>query len=110
MSARARRGRTRRLLVAAAAVVTMVAAGGCTIGVAEPAADRPAGTTGTTTAPAPPPAPPQRKASNVAMTKLAPGQKPPQFILFSFDGVGLSPNWDMFLEVAERVDARFTAL
>ncbi|AXK84535.1 polysaccharide deacetylase family protein [Nocardia farcinica] len=110
MSARARRGRTRRLLVAAAAVVTMVAAGGCTIGVAEPAADRPAATTGTTTAPAPPPAPPQRKASNVAMTKLAPGQKPPQFILFSFDGVGLSPNWDMFLEVAERVDARFTAL
>ncbi|WP_072815872.1 polysaccharide deacetylase [Rhodococcus zopfii] len=44
------------------------------------------------------------------MTRLAPGETPPQFVLFSFDGVGLTPNWDMFLETAERVDARFSAL
>lgn len=44
------------------------------------------------------------------MTRLAPGEKPPQFILFSFDGVGVSENWDMFLDTAKKVDARFTAL
>lgn len=44
------------------------------------------------------------------MTTLAPGQKPPQFILFSFDGVGVSKNWDMFLQTAKQADARFTAL
>ena len=53
---------------------------------------------------------PQRAASNVPMTRLAPGETPPQFVLFSFDGVGLTPNWDMFLDTAERVDARFSAL
>ncbi|MFC6010442.1 polysaccharide deacetylase [Nocardia lasii] len=53
---------------------------------------------------------PVRKPSNVPMVKLAHGERPPQFVLFSFDGVGLSPNWDLFLETAERVDARFTAL
>lgn len=53
---------------------------------------------------------PQRPASNVPMTRLAPDEEPPQFVLFSFDGVGLTPNWDMFLDTAEEVDARFTAL
>lgn len=53
---------------------------------------------------------PVRVASNVPMTRLASGQKPPQFVLFSFDGVGLTPNWDMFLNTAQRVDARSSAL
>lgn len=53
---------------------------------------------------------PQRLESNVPMTRLAPGEQPPQFVLFSFDGVGLNPNWDMFLDTAAQVDARFTAL
>lgn len=53
---------------------------------------------------------PARIASNVPMKKLAAGEKPPQFILFSFDGVGVSENWDLFLETAKDVDARFTAL
>ncbi|MFZ2510345.1 MAG: polysaccharide deacetylase [Gordonia sp. (in: high G+C Gram-positive bacteria)] len=44
------------------------------------------------------------------MTKLAPGENPPQFILFSFDGVGVTPNWDEFLKAADETDARFTAL
>lgn len=56
------------------------------------------------------PTEPVRAASNVPMTKLAPGAKPPQFILFSFDGVGVGPNWDMFLETAKETNARFTAL
>ncbi|HEY9314572.1 polysaccharide deacetylase [Williamsia sp.] len=44
------------------------------------------------------------------MTRLSAGEKPPQFILFSFDGVGVSENWDLFLETAEQSDARFSAL
>nr|WP_024332708.1 hypothetical protein [Gordonia hirsuta] len=63
----------------------------------------------TTDAPAEPPAP-VRKSSNVQIAPLAQGQKPPQFILFSFDGVGVSKNWDLFLDTADQVDARFTAL
>lgn len=51
-----------------------------------------------------------RAESNVPMTKLIAGQQPPQFFLFSFDGVGLTPNWDTFLDTAEKVDARFSAL
>ncbi len=51
-----------------------------------------------------------RKASNVTLKKLAPGEKPPQFVLFSFDGVGVSPNWDLFLETADATNARFTPL
>jgi hypothetical protein len=53
---------------------------------------------------------PERRASNVPMEKLAVGDKPPQFILFSFDGVGVSENWELFLKTADEVDARFTAL
>lgn len=53
---------------------------------------------------------PIRAPSNVPMSRLDEGQTPPQFVLFSFDGVGLTPNWDMFLETAADVDARFTAL
>ncbi|WP_437426837.1 polysaccharide deacetylase [Williamsia muralis] len=57
----------------------------------------------------PPPAP-ARLESNVAMERLSPNAKPPQFVLFSFDGVGVSENWDLFLDTASEVDARFTAL
>lgn len=89
--------------------------GACTVGTSddvtvadlEPADTAP----GVLSAPAQSPQPvPQRAESNVPMTRLAEGQTPPQFVLFSFDGVGLTPNWDMFLETADRVDARFTAL
>ncbi len=51
-----------------------------------------------------------RRPSNVPMKKLTPGERPPQFILFSFDGVGVTPNWDEFLKAAEETDSRFTAL
>lgn len=56
------------------------------------------------------PVKPVRKPSNVPMRKLEPGENPPQFILFSFDGVGVTKNWDEFLDAAEATDARFTAL
>lgn len=58
----------------------------------------------------PEPPKPVRLESNVPMTKLLPGEKPPQFILFSFDGVGVGPNWDLFLETAKESNSRFTAL
>lgn len=56
------------------------------------------------------PTKPARSASNVDFRRLEPGEQPPQFILFSFDGVGVTPNWDEFLDAAEDTDARFTAL
>nr|WP_244881176.1 polysaccharide deacetylase [Tsukamurella pseudospumae] len=51
-----------------------------------------------------------RRATNLPMRRLGPGERPPQFVLFSFDGVGVSPNWDLFLRTADRTGARFTAL
>ena len=51
-----------------------------------------------------------RRPSNVPMKKLTPGERPPQFILFSFDGVGVGENWDLFLDVSKETDSRFTAL
>ncbi|GAA4806013.1 hypothetical protein GCM10023353_06330 [Tomitella cavernea] len=63
-----------------------------------------------TETPAPPTAPLAPPPTNVPMTRLDPGAKPPQFVLFSFDGVGVTPNWDMFLDAARATSARFTAL
>jgi hypothetical protein len=65
-----------------------------------------------TTSPVPSPTPdgPSRAKSNVPMERLHPGAKPPQFVLFSFDGVGVSKNWTLFLDTAREADARFTAL
>lgn len=87
------------------AATAMLLVASCSSGIeVEPSAVRaPASTSDT-------PAAPERLASNVPMEKLAPGAKPPQFILFSFDGVGVTPNWDEFLQAADETDARFTAL
>lgn len=61
------------------------------------------------TTPEPTPSPtPTRLPSNVPMTKLAPGEQPPQFIIFSFDGAGWHDRWVEFSEAAAQVDARFT--
>lgn len=51
-----------------------------------------------------------RPATNLHLRRLAAGERPPQFVLFSFDGVGVSPNWDLFLDTAQKSGARFTAL
>lgn len=62
--------------------------------------------------PAAPPAPsatvPARAGTNVPMTRLAPGEQPPQFVLFSFDGAGWHDRWQEFMTAADQVDARFT--
>lgn len=57
-------------------------------------------------APATPPPPPPRPW----MRRLNPGEKPPQFILFSFDGVGSHEHWQRKLPLARKVNARFTGL
>jgi hypothetical protein len=50
----------------------------------------------------------QRPPTNVPMTKLKPGEKPPQFVLFSFDGYGNSAKIHRFLDAAKASNARFT--
>jgi hypothetical protein len=63
------------------------------------------------TAPADPNAAPQ---DGVALSdgyvpkKLQPGEKPPQFIIVSFDGVGWHEKWQHWLDVAKQVPFRFT--
>ncbi|MBI1759029.1 MAG: polysaccharide deacetylase [Actinobacteria bacterium] len=66
-------------------------------------------------APSPPPptptvstAPPVDPDSFFTPTRLAPGQRPPQFIVVSFDGAGSHQKWDYWRRVAERSHMRFT--
>ena len=70
-------------------------------GGADPSGDEASATTATTAPPAPP-------ASNVPLTALRPGEQPPQFVLFSFDGGGWHDRWQEFMAVAGQHDARFT--
>ena len=49
-----------------------------------------------------------RPASNIPMKKLAPGEKAPQFVIFSFDGAGSHEKWHLFMDAAEPTDSRFT--
>jgi hypothetical protein len=41
-------------------------------------------------------------------TRLRPGQRPPQFVVVSFDGVGWHQEWQHWMAVARRVPFRFT--
>ncbi len=54
------------------------------------------------------PAPSERPATNVPMTKLEPGDQPPQFIIFSFDGAGSHQRWNEFMAAADESNSRFT--
>ncbi len=49
-----------------------------------------------------------RPPTNVPMTKLAPGDKAPQFIIFSFDGAGSHERWNEFMAAADQTNSRFT--
>src|SRR6476469_303351 len=49
-----------------------------------------------------------RPPTNVPMTKLAPGDKAPQFIIFSFDGAGSHERWNDFMAAAAPTNSRFT--
>ena len=53
-------------------------------------------------------APGERPGTNVPMTKLEPGDTPPQFIIFSFDGAGSHQRWNEFMSVADESNSRFT--
>ena len=44
------------------------------------------------------------------MHKLKPGEKPPQFVLFSFDGGASKEHWERILPIAERTGAHVTAM
>ena len=69
-----------------------------------PAASSPA-------APADPNAAPQDGvplANGFVPKKLQPGEKPPQFIIVSFDGVGWHEKWQHWFDVGKQVPFRFT--
>ncbi|CRK61558.1 putative secreted protein [Alloactinosynnema sp. L-07] len=42
------------------------------------------------------------------MRKLNAGEKPPQFVVFSFDGAGSHEHWQKMMKLADGVDARFS--
>ncbi len=54
------------------------------------------------------PAPQASTAPAGWMRKLGPGEKPPQFVLFSFDGAGSHEHWQRFLPLARGVNAHFS--
>lgn len=68
--------------------------------------DSPTGSGPSTSAP---PTTSGRAASNIPMTKLQPGEKPPQFVIFSFDGAGSHDRWQLFRAAAKPTDSRFVA-
>ncbi len=85
---------------------------------AEPSSSAPASPSPTPeptpTSPPAPPAQPGAPQEGVAMpsgfvpTKLQPGQKPPQFIVVSFDGVGWHEKWQHWFDVMTKVPFHFT--
>lgn len=72
-----------------------------------PMAPRATGATGTTAAAPTVPAPASPPAW---MRRTHPGEKPPQFVLFSFDGAASKPHWDRIMPLAARVNAHVTGL
>ncbi|WP_174269735.1 polysaccharide deacetylase [Sanguibacter keddieii] len=129
----ARGGRLSRTATLALAVTTSLSLVACSTSAAGPGSETATPTTAAPTAapspsapeptadpvPSPDPAPspdpepspdptPERAETNVPMTRLAPGEQPPQFIIFSFDGAGWHDRWQEFSAAAEEVDARFT--
>ncbi|GLY52602.1 hypothetical protein Lesp01_62580 [Lentzea sp. NBRC 102530] len=68
-------------------------------------APRDAGPTPTVPAPSP-----EQLAKQPWMRKLAPGEKPPQFVLFSFDGAVSKQHWDKVLPIAKAKNAHVTGL
>ena len=47
--------------------------------------------------------------STVSPLRLKPGERPPQFVVVSFDGAGWDDMWDFWFRIADRVPFRFTA-
>lgn len=111
-------------ILAAGALVAAVAAGGVVAFVQSPSASPSAGSTPTTqpsggsTTPSTPsssPSPtdtptdtPQTTEGFPPITKLKAGEKPPQFVVLSFDGACKHDLWQHYLELARDNDAHFT--
>jgi len=54
------------------------------------------------------PDPDRSLADGFVVHRLQPGEKPPQFIVVSFDGAGWDEKWDFWSGIAARVPFRFT--
>jgi peptidoglycan/xylan/chitin deacetylase (PgdA/CDA1 family) len=57
-----------------------------------------------------PPSSPTAPALPAWMRKLAVGEKPPQFVLFSFDGASSKKHWNRVLPLAQKNNAHVTGL
>ncbi|MFD0206580.1 MULTISPECIES: polysaccharide deacetylase [Saccharothrix] len=66
-------------------------------------------TSGSTSA-APPPTVPPAASPPSWMRRMKPGEKPPQFVLFSFDGAASKPHWDRIMPIARQANAHVTGL
>ncbi|GGP60019.1 hypothetical protein GCM10010185_35560 [Saccharothrix coeruleofusca] len=58
----------------------------------------------------PPPTVPPPANPPSWMRRLQPNEKPPQFVLFSFDGAASKAHWDRVLPLTKRVNAHVTGL
>ncbi|TWP48646.1 polysaccharide deacetylase [Lentzea tibetensis] len=58
----------------------------------------------------PTPVVPTPSGNQPRMRKLAPGEKPPQFVLFSFDGAASKEHWDRVLPITRQNNAHVTGL
>ncbi|ATE52461.1 polysaccharide deacetylase [Actinosynnema pretiosum] len=79
-------------------------------GAGEPAARLPGVTTGSSASAAPAPTVPPHPDPPSWMRRLQPGEKPPQFLLFSFDGAASKEHWDRLNPIAARTGAHVTGL
>ncbi|KAA2263281.1 polysaccharide deacetylase [Solihabitans fulvus] len=61
-------------------------------------------------APTPTVPPPPAGQAPAWLHKLNPGEKPPQFLLFSFDGAASKEHWDRVLPIAKQVHAHVTGM
>ncbi len=111
-------------ILAAGALVAAVAAGGIVAFVqspstpsagstptTQPSGGSSSGTPSSTTSPSPTDTPtdtPQTTEGFPPITKLKPGEKPPQFVVLSFDGACKHDLWQHYLELARDNDAHFT--
>ncbi len=93
------------LVVAVAAVIVMQVRQPTTV------TGSPTGTTPNTPSPAaalPPNTDPQPGSTPDWMRPLKPGEKPPQFVLFSFDGAGSHEHWQRMLDISQKSNATFS--
>lgn len=109
-----------RSLAAAAALLLTVLATGCSgatgqnDAASESATSSPESSSSATSSAAPSTSPtpttpaPTPGVPNFPITALAPGEAPPQFIIFSFDGAGSPDKWAEFRAIADPKGALFT--